>query len=553
MTDYQKIAQLIFKDVDKTPEYYESIYPQRELKEGQRVTRLAPSPTGYLHFGVLFTCLINRRVADASDGIFFLRIEDTDAKREVEGGMEDIINGLIRFGIKIDEGFVAANKEEGIYAPYQQSKRADVYHCFAKQLMEQGLAYPCFCSEQSLAATREKQEQAKHRTGYYGSYAACRDLSYEQVKEKIEKGEKYVIRLRSPGSEEHRIVFEDMIKGKIEMPENDEDFVLLKSDGIPTYHFAHAVDDHFMRTTHVIRGDEWISSVPKHIQLFKLLGFKVPKFAHVSPIMKEENGSKRKLSKRKDPEAAVKYYAEQGYPVEAVTEYMLTIANSDFEDWRRANPTAPNSDFKLNMKKMSVSGALFDTAKLNDVSKNVISKMNSEKVYELVNEWAKEFDTEFYQLLTANADFAKSIFAIDRDVPKPRKDIAKWSDVKAFVSYFYDNLFDNSYELPQHIANADVAKLLSIYKTVYSAEDDNSQWFAKIKEICPQVDFCPDVKTYKADPDSYKGHSGDAATVIRVAITGRTNSPDLCSIMKVLGNEKVMERLDNAIKYFSEV
>ena len=553
MTDYQKIAQLIFKDVDKTPEYYESIYPQRELKEGQRVTRLAPSPTGYLHFGVLFTCLINRRVADASDGIFFLRIEDTDAKREVEGGMEDIINGLVRFGIKIDEGFVAANKEEGIYAPYQQSKRADVYHCFAKQLMEQGLAYPCFCSEQSLAATREKQEQAKHRTGYYGSYAACRDLSYEQIKEKIEKGEKYVIRLRSPGSEEHRIVFEDMIKGKIEMPENDEDFVLLKSDGIPTYHFAHAVDDHFMRTTHVIRGDEWISSVPKHIQLFKLLGFKVPKFAHVSPIMKEENGSKRKLSKRKDPEAAVKYYAEQGYPVEAVTEYMLTIANSDFEDWRRANPTAPNSDFKLNMKKMSVSGALFDTAKLNDVSKNVISKMNSEKVYELVTEWAKEFDTEFYRLLTANADFAKSIFAIDRDVPKPRKDIAKWSDVKAFVSYFYDNLFDNSYELPQHIANADAAKLLSIYKTVYSAEDDNSQWFAKIKEICPQVDFCPDVKTYKADPDSYKGHSGDAATVIRVAITGRTNSPDLCSIMKVLGNEKVMERLDNAIKYFSEV
>lgn len=553
MTEFEKIAQLIFKDVDKAPDYYEDLYPQRELKEGQRVTRLAPSPTGYLHFGVLFTCLINRRVADASDGLFYLRIEDTDAKREVEGGMEDIINGLIRFGINIDEGFVSPDKTEGIYGPYKQSQRAEVYHCFAKKLMEQGLAYPCFCSEEALAATREVQEKEKHRTGYYGSYATCRQLTYEQIKEKIEKGEKYVIRLRSPGSEDHRIVFDDMIKGKIEMPENDEDFVLLKSDGIPTYHFAHAVDDHFMRTTHVIRGDEWISSVPKHIQLFKLLGFKVPKYAHVSPIMKEENGSKRKLSKRKDPEAAVKYYAEQGYPVEAVTEYMLTIANSDFEDWRRANPAAHNSEFKLNMKKMSVSGALFDTAKLNDVSKNVISKMNSEKVYELVADWAKEFDGEFYQLLTADADFAKSIFAIDRDVPKPRKDIAKWSDVKAFVSYFYDNLFENSYELPEHISAADAAELLKIYKSVYDAQDDNSAWFAKIKEFCPQVGFCPDVKAYKADPDSYKGHSGDAATIIRVAITGRTNSPDLCSIMKVLGTEKVMKRFDDAIKYFSEV
>lgn len=553
MVDYKKIAELIFKDVDKTPDYYETLYPERSLKEGQRVTRLAPSPTGYLHFGVLFTCLINRRVADASDGIFYLRIEDTDAKREVEGGMEDIINGLIRFGIKIDEGFVAPDKTEGIYAPYKQSQRASVYHCYAKMLMEQGLAYPCFCSEESLAATREVQEKAKHRTGYYGDYAACRQLTTEEIEQKINNGEKYVVRLRSPGSEDHRIVFDDMIKGKIEMPENDEDFVLLKSDGIPTYHFAHAVDDHFMRTTHVIRGDEWISSVPKHIQLFKLLGFKVPKYAHVSPIMKEENGSKRKLSKRKDPEAAVKYYAEQGYPVEAVTEYMLTIANSDFEDWRRANPTAPNSDFKLNMKKMSVSGALFDTAKLNDVSKNVISKMNSEKVYDLVCEWAKEFDSEFYNMLSANPQFAKSIFAIDRDVPKPRKDIAKWSDVKDFVSYFYDNLFENAYQLPEHLSKEDAAAMLEIYKTVYNSSDDNSQWFASIKEICPQVGFCPDVKAYKADPDSYKGHSGDAATIIRVAITGRTNSPDLCSIMKVLGYDKVMERLDNAIKYFKEV
>ncbi len=553
MTEFEKIAELIFSDVKDTPEYFESIYPERQLKEGQRVTRLAPSPTGYLHFGVLFTCLINRRVADASDGIFYLRIEDTDAKREVEGGMEDIINGLIRFGIKIDEGYVVADHTEGIYAPYRQSQRANVYHCYAKQLMQQGLAYPCFCTEQSLADTRQSQEAQKHRTGYYGQYAACRSLTYEQIKKRIDNGEKYVVRLRSPGDESHRIVFDDMIKGKIEMPENDEDFVLLKSDGIPTYHFAHAVDDHFMRTTHVIRGDEWISSVPKHIQLFKLLGFKVPKYAHVSPIMKEENGSKRKLSKRKDPEAAVRYYAEQGYPVDSVTEYMLTIANSDFEDWRRANPDAPNSQFKLNMKKMSVSGALFDGIKLNDVSKNVISKMKSEQVLELVLEWAKEFDADFYELLNNETAFAQNILAIDRDVANPRKDIAKWSDVRDYVSYFYDDLFCGTYDLPEHLSKEDAVKLLTIYKSVYDPCDDNSEWFNKIKSICPQIDFCSDVKQFKADPNAYKGHSGDAATIIRIAITGRRNSPDLCSIMKVLGKDKVTERIDKAIKHYSEV
>lgn len=553
MTDYEKLAELIFPDVKQTPDYYESLYPERQLRDDQRVTRLAPSPTGFLHFGVLFTCLINRRVADASNGLFYLRIEDTDAKREVKGGMEDIINGLIRFGIKIDEGYVATDRIEGIYAPYRQSERSAVYHCFAKELMKQGLAYPCFCTEDELSSTREKQESEKLRTGYYGQFATCRNLSYDQIKEKLNAGCKFVVRLRSPGDENHRITFTDMIKGKIEMPENDEDFVLLKSDGIPTYHFAHAIDDHFMRTTHVIRGDEWISSVPKHIQLFKLLGFKTPKYAHVSPIMKEENGSKRKLSKRKDPEAAVHFYAEQGYPADAVTEYMLTIANSDFEDWRRANKTAPNTEFKLNLKKMSVSGALFDLAKLNDVSKNVISRMDSETVLNYITDWAKEFDNELYELISSDKDYAKSILSIDRDVPKPRKDFAKWNDVKDGISFFYDELFKNDYELPDNICASDAAKILTAYRDVYNEDDDRTEWFSKIKSVCPVADFCPEVKEYKQNPDKYRGHSGDAATIIRVAVTGRVNSPDLCAIMKVLGRDKVLERINKAIIHFNEV
>ncbi len=552
MTDYKKMAELIFGNELKTPEYYEELYPQRNLQEGQRVTRLAPSPTGFLHFGVLFTCLINRRVADASNGVFYVRIEDTDQKREVEGGIADIVNGLINFGIKIDEGFVGADETAGIYGPYKQSERTAIYHTYVKYLMELGYAYPCFCTEKTLEENRVKQNADKLRTGYYGEFASCRNLSYEQVKSNIDAGLPYVIRLRSPGSEANRIVFDDMIKGKIEMPENDEDFVLLKSDGIPTYHFAHAVDDHLMRTTHVIRGDEWISSVPKHIQLFKLLGFKAPKYAHVSPIMKEDGNSKRKLSKRKDPEAAVKFYAQQGYPVEAVTDYMLTVANSDFEDWRRANANADNSEFKLNLKKMSVSGALFDLAKLNDISKNVVSKMSSDTVMNYILDWASEFDKEFYDVLSADKNYLKQIVSIDRDVPKPRKDIAKWSDFKDYTAYFFDG-FKNEYSLPEHLDKADAIKILTAYKDVYSADDDRTAWFEKIKEICPVANFCPEVKEYKKNPDSYNGHSGDAATIIRVAITGRTNSPDLCEIMKVLGKDTVISRIDDAIKALKEV
>ncbi len=553
MTENERIAELIFGQLDKTADDYEIEYPPLNLSEGQRVTRIAPSPTGYLHLGVLFTALINRRTADATNGMFYLRIEDTDAKREVEGGMADIINGLLHFGVNIDEGFVSPTSTKGNYAPYKQSERGDIYHVFVKMLMEQGYAYPCFCAEEQLAKTREMQESNKERTGYYGKYAACRKLTYDEVKSKIDAGMPYVVRLRSNGDESRRITFDDGIKGKIEMPENDEDFVLLKSDGIPTYHFAHAVDDHLMRTTHVIRGDEWISSVPKHIQLFKLLGFKVPKYCHVSPIMKEENGSKRKLSKRKDPEAAVHFYAEQGYPADSVTEYLLTIANSDFEDWRRANPTASNSEFKLNLKKMSVSGALFDIAKLNDVSKNVISKFTADRVTDELLKWAKEYDNEFYTLLSRDIEYTKNIFAIDRDVPKPRKDIAKWNEAKEYAAYFFDELYNNNYELPEKINKTDAANILEKYLEVYNPNDNKDEWFSRIKDICPSCGFCPDVKEYKKNPELYKGHVGDAATIIRVAVTGRTNSPDLCSIMSLLGKDKVSERIIKAIDHFKEV
>ena len=550
MSIYEKLALAMFPDVDKTPADYEALYPPRQLKEGARVTRIAPSPTGYLHLGTFFTSMVNRLTADATDGVFFFRLEDTDKKREVEGGADDILEGINGFGLSIDEGFVAPDKVVGDYGPYRQSCRAAIYHAFVKDMVAKNQAYPCFCTEEQRQTAREQQEAAKDRTGYYGKYAICRNLTPEQALEKIEAGEPYVVRLRSMGSEENRIKFDDMIKGTIEMPENDEDIVLLKSDGIPTYHFAHAVDDHLMRTTHVIRGDEWISSVPKHLQLFKTLGFKPPKFAHVSPIMVEDNGNKRKLSKRKDPQAAMHFYAQQGYPADSVLEYLLTIANSDYEDWRRTNPTAPRSQFKFNLKKMSVSGALFDLDKLNDVSKTVIARLDAQSVADQVLIWAKDNNPDFAALLERDPEYAVGIFAIDRGNAKPRKDIAKWSEVPGYVSFFFDELYQNNLELPETISPADAAAILEAYKGVYDAGQDKEAWFATVKSICEPIGFCPDVKQYKADPTAWKGHVGDVSTVIRVAITGRRNTPDLCSIMQRLGLEKVNQRLDTAIREF---
>ena len=548
MTDNYLLADLLLPNITKEPEYYESRYPARNLPEGARVTRIAPSPTGYLHLGTLFAALVNRITATSSGGVFYTRIEDTDKKREIEGGIEDIIDGLNRFGIQIDEGFFSGTNQKGEYGPYKQSERAEIYQTYVKKLIKEGLAYPCFCTAQELEEVRNIQESRKIRTGYHGEWAKHRNITYAEAKKLIDQGKPFVIRLKSPGNEQNKIIFEDAVKGKIEMPENDEDFVLLKSDGIPTYHFAHAVDDHLMHTTHVLRGDEWISSVPKHIQLFKILGFKPPKYGHISPIMKLDGGAKRKISKRKDPEAAVHFFAEQGYMSECVIEYLMTIAASDFEDWRRANPDKSYKDFKFNLKKMSVSGALFDPLKLIDVSKNRVCRLSSTQMYSLVTDWAKEFDKEFYEILTRNPDYTKAVFAIDRDVPKPRKDIAKWNEVKDYFSYMFDELYSPDFTLPENISKEDAVAFLGEYKSVYSDTDDKQTWFNKIKEIAPKLQFASETKEYKANPEKYKGHAGDLSTVLRIAITGRRNTPDLCSIMQILGKNKCIERIENAVR-----
>lgn len=549
MTDCKKIADLIFKDVDKTTEYYENLYPARDLPEGARVTRFAPSPTGYLHFGGLYASFASKLTAESTGGVFMLRIEDTDKKREVEDGVSGIVKGLEAFGVTPDEGVTGFDCENGQYGPYTQSHRREIYRTFAKKLMEEGKAYPCFCTPEDLDEIRAQQENEDIK-GYYGSYAKCRDLTDEEIAEKIEKGVPFTVRLRSTGDIQRKIKFDDLIKGKIEMSENVNDVVILKADGIPTYHFAHAVDDHLMRTTHVVRGDEWIASVPLHLELFRALGFKPVKYAHIAPIMKEENGGKRKLSKRKDPEANVSYYIEKGYPEESVKEYMLTILNSNFEDWRRANKTEDIIEFPFNLKKMSVSGALFDMIKLNGVSKNVISVMTAEKVYGLVTDWAKEYDKEIYSLFSEDPEKAKAILNIDRENPKPRKDIACFDEVRQYVAFFYNSLYTPDFSLPEHINKADAVEILTKYKELYSQSDSKDDWFNKIKDLCTQCGYTPNVKEYKQNPDSFKGHVGDVSTVIRIAVTSRTNTPDLYYIMQILGKDEVLTRIDNAINSY---
>ncbi len=547
MNENETLAELLFGEIVKTPEDYFERYPKRDLKEGAAVTRFAPSPTGFLHIGGLFAAMVAKRVAEKSGGVFYLRIEDTDKKREIDGGVKLIVDGLNAFGITPDEGFVDGENETGNYGPYRQSDRAEIYRCFAKKLVAEGKAYPCFCGEDEIAEIRKEQEADKLRTGYYGKYAKCRNLTLDEIKAKLDAGMPYVVRLRSEGSEEHRIKFNDLIKGTIEMPQNDQDVVILKRDGIPTYHFAHAVDDTLMGTTTVVRGDEWISSVPLHIELFRALGFKVPKYAHIAPIMKVDGDGKRKLSKRKDPEAAVSYYHEIGYPAESVIEYLMTLANSDFEDWRRINKTAPVSDFKFNLKKMGVSGALFDLVKLSDVSKNVISTIPAAELLDKILVWSKEFNKKLYELLSADKEYATEILRIDRENKKPRKDIAKWADVSDYVAYFYDELWDSNRQLPEHIDDSDAVNILKKYVTVYDKNDSKDVWFGKIKSICPELGFASEVKEYKANPDAYKGHVGDVSTVIRVAVTGRQNTPDLYQILKLLDN-RAIERMESFIK-----
>lgn len=547
---YKELADLIFPNV-KEIKYYEEKYPERNLEEGAVVTRFAPSPTGFVHIGGLYQALVARTVAKKTNGVFFLRVEDTDQKREVENGVTGIVNSLKDFDMGPDEGMISDTEEIGNYGPYKQSLRKDIYQSYAKYLLEQGKAYPCFATQEELDEMRAKQEMAKVRTGYYGVWAKYRNLSLDEMAEKINAGVPYIIRFKSPGREDRKIKHKDLIKGNVDFPENDQDVVIIKSDGLPTYHFAHAVDDHLMHTTHVIRSDEWLSSVPLHLQLFQELGFKAPKYAHISPIMKNDNGNKRKLSKRKDPEAAVSYYEELGIPSLAVKEYLLNIANSTFENWRRQNKDASIEEFDFKLNKMSVSGALFDMVKLQDVSKIVISKMTAEEVYEKALDWANRHDEELAKMLE-DKEYSLKVLGIERGNTKPRKDIAKWSDVKENIIYMYDDKFLNKeQDYPYQVINDqnDINKILDLYiEKYYNPEDDKQIWFNKIKELAGEMGYAEEVKEFKANPGMYKAHVGDISTVLRIALTGRTNTPDMYEIMAVLGKTSMQKRFEKAKK-----
>ena len=542
--DNKDLANLIFPNV-KGYEYYEKKYPARNLPEGAIVTRFAPSPTGFVHIGSLFQALVAWKVAKQTNGVFFLRVEDTDQKREVENGVSGIVNSLNDFGIIPTEGMIDETNEKGDYGPYKQSLRKDIYQSYAKKLIEEGKAYPCFCTPETLDEIRSNQEKAKERTGYYGKWTKCRNMPIDMAGEKIKNGESYIIRLKSPGNPDKKIKHKDIIKGNIDFPENDQDIVIIKSDGLPTYHFAHAVDDHLMGTTTVIRADEWVASVPLHLQLFYMLGFKAPKYAHISPIMKIDGDSKRKLSKRKDPEAAVSYYKEEGIPKQSVIEYLINIANSNFEIWRRQNPDKSIDEFTLDLKKMGVSGALFDMVKLLDVSKTVISKYTAEEVYKEALEWAKEYDEELAEMLT-DKEYSLKVLGIERGNVKPRKDIAKWSDVKDIIYYMYDDKFDKNGEF-EYQKITDVTEIDKIVKTYfekyYNENDDKQTWFNKVKDLSEELGYAREVKDYKANPEAYKGHVGDISTVLRVKLTGRHNTPDLYEIMKVIGKERLLKRI----------
>ena len=544
--DYQALADLLFPNMTETAESLEERFPVRQLPEGAVVTRMAPSPTGFVHLGNLVQGLTAERMAHQSGGILFLRVEDTDAKREVPGAVEVLINTLKHYGISFDEG-ATIDGDNGNYGPYRQRQRASIYHVYAKKLVSEGQAYPCFCTEQQLADMRATQEANKETTGYYGKYAMWRDRSMEEIQAELDAGHPWVLRFRSTGSIENQFKFDDLVKGKLTITENDVDHVLLKSDGIPTYHFAHAVDDHLMRTTHVVRGDEWLPTLPFHIQLFKALGFKLPKYVHIGPLMKMDGISKRKLSKRKDPELALTYYKAEGFPVEAVYEYIMTLLNSNFEDWRRANADAATDTFKFNAKKLNPAGSLFDYAKLTDVSKNVISRMDAAKVYQLLVEWAEEFDADFAEKLKSDAELATAVLAIGRGGKKPRKDLAVWKDAKPYMGFFYDEyleapVFDEKFD------KATVADALNRFLAAFDIADDANTWFEKVKTITTDMGFTTDMKAYKADPTAYKGTVADISTFIRQAVTGKTNSPDLYTVMQILGYERTVARIQAVLK-----
>ncbi len=543
--NYQALADLLFPHVTDTPEMLEERFPPRSAPEGAVITRMAPSPTGFVHLGNLVQGMISERMAHQSGGVLFLRVEDTDAKREVPGAVEVLIDSLKHYSILFDEG-ATHDGDNGNYGPYRQRQRASIYHVYAKKLVCGGQAYPCFATEEELAAMRETQEANKENTGYYGRYAIWRDRPIADIQAQIDAGNPWVLRFRSTGSIENQFKFDDLVKGKLTITENDVDHVLLKSDGIPTYHFAHACDDHLMRTTHVVRGDEWLPTLPFHIQLFKALGFKLPKYVHIGPLMKMDGTSKRKLSKRKDPELALTYYKAEGFPIKAVQEYLMTVLNSNFEDWRRANPDAPIDAFKFSPKKLNPAGSLFDYAKLVDVSKNVISRMTADEVYGLLTEWAQEFDPDFGAKLAADPAYAKAILAIGRGGKKPRKDLAVWKDAKEYMGFFYDDYLEKPV-FDEKFSKAVVNDALERFLAKFDIADDSGVWFDKVKEITTDMGFTTDMKAYKADPSAFPGTVADISTFIRQAVTGKSSSPDLYTVMQLLGYDRTVERIRSVL------
>ncbi|MBQ8590977.1 MAG: glutamate--tRNA ligase [Firmicutes bacterium] len=545
--DYNKLANLLFPQIKKTPADYEAIYPPRNLPEGAKVTRLGPSPTGFIHLGNLYGAFVDERLAHQSGGVFFLRIEDTDDKREVQGAIPMLIQALHHFGVNFDEG-ATMNGEVGDYGPYQQSKRGEIYQCFAKYLVSQGLAYPCFMTEEEIAAVREEQEAKKVNPGIYGEYAKCRDLSFEEVVDRISDGQEYVIRFKSNGSLENHFTVVDAIRGELTMPENDQDVVILKKTGIPTYHFAHVVDDHLMRTTHVVRGEEWLSSLPIHVALFNALGWELPTYCHTTVLMKMDGETKRKLSKRKDPELSLEYYKQEGYHPLAVREYLLTILNSNYEEWRIANPDAPAEDFQFTAEKMSSSGTLFDLDKLNDICKDVLAKMSAEEVLRYMLDWAEEYQPAIAAMMKDDPDKMIKIFSIDRGGDKPRKDLVYCRQIFHFISYFFDDHFMIEDDYPAEVSMKDAKAILNRYFQEYDENDDNPAWFEKMKAMAGDMGYAIKPKDFKKNPDQYKGHVGHVSNVIRLAITGRTNSPDLWLIQQIMGKEQVRGRIAQAFQ-----
>lgn len=549
--DNQKLAELLFPDVTKTPEYYEEKYPYRKLPNKAEVTRLAPSPTGFIHLGNLYSALTDERLAHRNGGKFYLRIEDTDAKRTVEGAVDTVINVLRYFNIEFDEGAGYPDDDErNAYGPYYQTQRVDIYHVYAKSLVERGLAYPCFCTEEELEEVRKQQEEAKELTGYYGKYATCRNLSDEEIEANIKAGKPYVLRLRSQGSPDKEIVFVDEIKGEVKLPENIHDIVLLKKDGIPTYHFAHAIDDHLMRTTVVVRGGEWLASAPIHYELFHVLGFKMPKYAHTAHLMKfdEETGGKRKLSKRKDPELSLDYYRKDGYHPYCMKVYLLTLLNSNFEEWHDKFPDKDINEFPFSVDNMSKSGALFDKDKLHNICKNELSKLSEDEVYDFLYDWACGNEPEKCKVWFADKEKMLAILRLYMGVgmKRRRKDLVYARQVFEMIAYFFD--LEQQQEKDEFKADkATVDEVLREYQASYSHDDDNSQWFNKLKEIADKLGYASDMKAYKADPEKYKGNVSDIAEIVRIAITGRANTPDLWSIVHIMGEEQMNERINAVI------